>query len=100
MEKNKIVFDFDEYILNVEKRVLELRNVENYRNNLEYQKLRRQFRGLVKETAERSKIHKSVMAYFYGMVASGETPLKASKYAEYYIGDDNLEVVVRINGNL
>ncbi len=101
MRKEKIKFDFSSGILDIEKRRLYLRELLfDYKKDDEYQKLTREFRRLVLVHSNGIVADRMAMAYFYGIVATGVTPLKASEYAENYIGNDALEVVVRIDGNL
>lgn len=101
MKKEKIKFDFSNGILDIEKRRLYLRELLfDYKKDTEYQKLTREFRRLVRAHANGIVADRKAMAYFYGMAATGVPLAKASEYTENYIGNDELEVVVRINGNL
>lgn len=94
-------FDFSSGILDIEKRRLYLRELLfDYRKDKDYQKLTREFRRLVRAHANGGIADKMAMSYFYGMAASGVPLVKASEYTENYIGNDDLEVVVRIDGNL
>lgn len=123
MRKGKIKFDFDKYTLQVEKnrmvrkRYLHYFLQEDYKNNPDYQKLTRQFRSLVMESAKNSivknkgvcdikdykdpelLIRKKAISYFYGMLASGIPLSEASIYAEKYLGN-GMEIAVQIDGNL